>query len=61
MGSPIDFIYENKLEWQPSLKGALETAGRFGYRGELIIIAGEFLSPEKQLPPKLMLKLSNEL
>jgi len=56
MGSPIDFIYENKLEWQPSLKGALETAGRFGYRGELVITAGEFLSPEKQLPPKLMLK-----
>lgn len=56
MGSPIDYINENKLQWQPSLSGALETTGRFGYRGELIITAGEFLSPEKQLPPKLMLK-----
>ncbi|MBU0633290.1 hypothetical protein KKA17_11700 [bacterium] len=56
MGTPIDYIYENELQWQPSLRGALETAGRFGYRGELIITAGEFLSPEKQLPPKLMLK-----
>ena len=56
MGTSIDYIYENKLQWQPSLNGALQTAGHFGYRGELIITAGEFLSPEKQLPPKLMLK-----
>ena len=56
MGTPIDYIYENKLQWQPSLKGALQTAGHFGYRGELIITQGEFLSPEKQLPPKLILK-----
>jgi hypothetical protein len=56
MASPIDYIYENKLQWQPSVKGQLEVAGRYGYRGELIITAGEFLSPEKQLPPKLILK-----
>ena len=56
MGTPIDYIYENKLEWQPSFKGPLEEAGRFGYRGELVITAGEFLSPEKQLPPKKILK-----
>jgi len=56
MGTPIDYIYENKLEWQPSFRGALEEAGRFGYRGELVITPGESLSPEKQLPPKLILK-----
>ena len=56
MGNPIDFIYENKLQWQPSLNGALGVKGRFGYRGELIITAGDFLSPEKQLPPKTILK-----
>jgi hypothetical protein len=58
MGSPINFIYTNKLEWQPSFNGALNIAGRFGYRGELVITAGEFLSPEKQLPPKAILKHS---
>lgn len=58
MGSPIDFIYTNKLEWQPSFNGALNIAGRFGYRGELVITAGEFLSAEKQLPPKDILKHS---
>ena len=58
MGTPIDYIVENKLEWQPSFKGALEVAGRYGYRGELIVTQGEFLSPEKQLPPKEILKHS---
>lgn len=58
MGTPIDYIYENKLEWQPSFRGALEVAGRYGYRGELVITAGKFLSEEKQLPPKEILKHS---
>lgn len=56
MATPIDYIEENRLQWQPSFKGPLDTAGRFGYRGELIITQGEFLSPEKQLPPKTILK-----
>ena len=58
MGTPIEYIVENKLEWQPSFKGAWEVAGRYGYRGELIVTQGEFLSPEKQLPPKEILKHS---
>ena len=56
MGTPIDYIYDNKLQWQPSFRDDLETAGRYGYRGELVIEAGEFLSPEKQLPPKVIFK-----
>ncbi|NCO01054.1 MAG: hypothetical protein GW906_04405 [Epsilonproteobacteria bacterium] len=56
MATPIDYIEENKLQWQPSFKGSLKTAGRFGYRGDLIITQGEFLSPQKQLPPKVIFK-----
>jgi hypothetical protein len=56
MATPNDYIYENKLQWQPSFKDALDTKGHFGYRGELVITSGEFLSPEKQLPPKSILK-----
>lgn len=56
MGTPIDYIYDNKLQWQPSFRDDLETAGHYGYRGELVIEAGEFLSPEKQLPPKVIFK-----
>lgn len=37
MGTPIDFIYENALQVQPSFKGELGSAGRLGYRGELLI------------------------
>lgn len=49
MSTPIDYIYNNQLQWQPALKGALNVAGRFGYRGELALSAD-------QMPPKLMLK-----
>ena len=56
MGTPIDYIYENKLQWQPSFNGALEVPGRFGYRGALVVTPGKFISPEKQMPPKVMLK-----
>lgn len=35
MGTPIDYIYENELQLQPSFNGKLETPERFGYRGEL--------------------------
>lgn len=56
MGTPIDFINEQNLQWQPVLNGALDVAGRFGYRGSLIVTEGKMLSPEKQLPPKVLLK-----
>nr|MDA3945779.1 hypothetical protein [Helicobacteraceae bacterium] len=56
MGTPIDYIYENELQWQPSFKGELGVEGRFGYRGELVVTAGKFLSPEKQLAPKVTFK-----
>jgi hypothetical protein len=56
MGTPIDYIYENKLQWQPSFNGALEVPGRFGYRGALVVTPGKSISPEKQMPPKVMLK-----
>ena len=41
MGTPIDYIYENKLEWQPSFKGALGVPGRYGYRGALVVTEGK--------------------
>jgi hypothetical protein len=40
MGTPIDYIYENALQVQPSFKGELNVSGRFGYRGELLIASG---------------------
>lgn len=39
MTAPIDYIYENKLEVQPSFCGELNPHKRFGYRGELHISA----------------------
>jgi hypothetical protein len=56
MGTPLDFIYDNNLQWQASLKGATSVAGRLGYRGALIITEGKVLSADKQLPPKATLK-----
>jgi len=56
MGTPIDYIYDNNLQWQPALKGALSVPGRYGYRGALIITEGKMVSPEKQMPPKATLK-----
>jgi len=56
MSAPINYIYDNQLQWQPSFRDNLGTAGHHGYRGELVIIAGEFLSPEKQLQPKVIFK-----
>ena len=41
MGTPIDYIYDNKLEWQPALKGALGVPGRYGYRGALVVTEGK--------------------
>lgn len=56
MGTPLDFIYDNNLQWQASLNGATSVAGRLGYRGALIITPGKVLSADKQLPPKSTLK-----
>lgn len=56
MGTPIDYIYENELQWQPSFNGALDIADRFGYRGELVVTAGKQPLPDKQMPPKVLLK-----
>lgn len=50
MGTPIEFIYDNNLQWQASLKDATH------YRGALIITPGKVLSADKQLPPKSTLK-----
>lgn len=40
MGTPIDYIYENELQVQPSFKGGLDIPGHFGYRGELLVTTG---------------------
>lgn len=40
MGTPIEYIYENELQTQPSFKGELGVPGRLGYRGELLISTG---------------------
>ena len=56
MGTPLDFIYDNNLQWQASLNGATSVAGRLGYRGALVITEGKVLSADKQLPPKATLK-----
>ena len=58
MGTPIDYIYENELQWQPSFNGALGVDGHFGYRGELAVTAGKQPLPDKQMPPKVMFKHS---
>jgi hypothetical protein len=57
MGTPIDYIYENKLEWQPALKGALGVAGRYGYRGTLVVTEGKS-KPETML--KQAIAISDE-
>lgn len=55
MATPLDYIIENSLDWQSTFKGDL-SAGRFGYRGALVITEGKVLSADKQLPPKATLK-----
>lgn len=53
--SPIDFIKQNKLEWQPSFCGKINDT-LFGYRGALIIEEGKRLSETKVMPPKAQAK-----
>ncbi|MBA3025114.1 MAG: hypothetical protein FP820_01750 [Sulfurimonas sp.] len=43
MGTPIDYIYENELQLQPSFKGELGVPGRFGYRGELTVTSTKII------------------
>jgi hypothetical protein len=52
MATVIDFIKENKLDWQPSFNGELSD-GLHGYRGALIVEEGKALSPDRKLPPKI--------
>ena len=49
--TPIDFIKENNLEWQPSFSRSINST-LFGYRGALIIQEGKKLSETKVMPPK---------
>jgi len=55
MSKFIDFIEENNLTWQFTLKGKMPS-GSAGYRGSLVIIEGKVLSANKQLPPKATAK-----
>lgn len=55
MATPIEFIKENELAWQPSFSGDLSD-GTYGYRGALIIEAGKQISPDRKLPPKSQAK-----
>lgn len=52
MATPIEFIKENKLDWQPSFNGKLSD-GTDGYRGALIVEEGKQISPDRVLPPKI--------
>lgn len=52
MATPIEFIKQNELDWQPSLNAALSN-GLHGYRGALIVEAGKQISPDRKLPPKI--------
>jgi len=53
--TPVDFIKENKLEWQPSFCRDINST-LFGYRGALIIQEGKKLSETKIMPPKAQAK-----
>lgn len=53
--TPIEYIKEKKLDWQPSFNGALSN-GKIGYRGALIVEEGKVLAAGKQLPPKAQAK-----
>ena len=52
MSTPIEYIKNNNLDWQPSFNGALAN-GMNGYRGALIIEEGKQISPDRKLPPKV--------
>lgn len=55
MGTPLEFITENNLDWQASFKDKT-SAGNYAYRGDLVIEAGKVLSVDKQMPPKSVMR-----
>jgi hypothetical protein len=54
MSTVIDKLSESKKLWQGSFNGEL-TVGK-GYRGDLIIEEGKFISADKQMPPKSVVR-----
>jgi len=52
MATPIEFIKEKELAWQPSFSGEL-SGDTYGYRGALIVKKGKQISPDRILPPKI--------
>ncbi len=56
MGTPIEYLSEKGLQWQPSFNGQLGVLGHSGYRGDLMVTEGKMISGEKQMPPKIILK-----
>lgn len=46
-----EFIADNNLQWQATYNDKTDKYA-YGYRGSLIITPGDFLSADKQLPPK---------
>lgn len=46
-----EFIADNNLQWQATYNDKTDKY-EYGYRGSLIITPGDFLSADKQLPPK---------
>ena len=56
MGTPIEYLSEKALQWQPSFNGQLGVLGHAGYRGDLMVTEGKMISDEKQMPPKVILK-----
>jgi len=51
MSNVQNFIYENNLQWQASFNDKTDNC-EYAYRGSLVIIPGNVLSADKQLPPK---------
>lgn len=52
MATPMEYINENDLAWQPSLNADL-SGGLHGYRGALIVEPGKQISADRKLPPKI--------
>ncbi|MGB5918032.1 hypothetical protein [Arcobacter sp.] len=53
--TPIEYIKENNLEWQPSFSGSINST-LLGYRGALIIEEGKKISETRVMPPKSQAK-----
>jgi hypothetical protein len=49
MATPIEFIKENALDWQPSFNGMINDT-LHGYE------EGKQISPDRKLPPKIQAK-----